>query len=304
MITSFADLCTYVYVVIDDLYRAVSAPHAQRPGPRSACSESEVITLTLVAELTGQDEEGPFLAYVRRNHPTLFPLLPERTRYNRRRRRLSAVTNRLRLALLQRVLRRLDATERALCLIDSLPVPVVGFAHARGSHRWYGEAAYGYNAAKKQTFYGFKLHLLATQSGLVLDFALVAANRTDGDLAEQLLIENARLIVLGDKAYLNAPLQERLAQRNALTLLTPRRANQPADPHPHPLHPLLSSLRQAIETLNAQLAGQFQIERNRAKSVPGLCARVQAKLTAHTLGIYLNECLGRPARALAALNLI
>jgi hypothetical protein len=304
MITSFTDLCTYVYVVIDDLYQAVIAPHDHRPGPRSACTESEIITLTLVAELTGQDEEGPFLAYLRRNHPTLFPRLPERTRNNRRRRRLIAVTNHLRLALLHRLLRRLAPHERTLCLIDSLPVPVVGFAHARGSHRWYGEAAYGHNATKALTFYGFKLHLLTTHSGLILDFALVPANRTDGDLSEQLLSENARLLVLGDKAYLNAPLQQRLAQRNELTLLTPRRANQPPDPQPHPLTPLLASLRQAIETLNAQLAGQFQIECNRAKSVPGLCARVQAKLTAHTLGVYLNHLCAQPTRALAALNLI
>ena len=306
MIASFTELCTYVYVVIDDLYQALIAPQDRRPGPRSTCSESEVITLTLVAELTGQDEEGPFLAYVRRNHPTLFPLLPERSRYNRRRRRLTAVTNRLRVALLQRLLRRLDASERRLCLIDSLPVPVVGFAHARGSHRWYGEAAYGYNAAKKQTFYGFKLHLLATQSGLVLDFALVPANRVDGALTAQLLSQTAHLVVLGDKAYLNAPLQAELARQHAVTLLTPPRANQTQDPAapPHPLTPLLSSLRQAIETLNAQLAEQFQVERNRAKSVPGLCARIQAKLTAHTLGVYLNEWLGQPCRALAALNLI
>jgi len=304
MIASFTELCTYVYVVIDDLYQALIAPQDRRPGPRGRCSESELITLTLVAELTGQDEEGPFLAYVRRNHPTLFPLLPERSRYNRRRRRLTEVTNRLRVALLQRLLRRLDASERRLCLLDSLPVPVVGFAHARGSHRWYGEAAYGYNAAKKQTFYGFKLHLLATQTGVVLDFALVPANRVDGDLTAPLLSETARLVVLGDKAYLNAPLQAALARHHEVTLLTPQRANQTPDPHPHPLTPLLSSLRQAIETLNAQLAEQFQIERNRAKSVPGLCARIQAKLTAHTLGVYLNEWLGQPRRALAALNLI
>ena len=151
MIQDFSDLCTYVYVLIDDLYQAEVAPHDHRPGPRSMCSESEIITLTLVAELIGQDEEGPFLAYVRRNHPTLFPRLPERTRYNRRRRGLIAVTNSLRLALMRRLLRRLDPAERTLCLIDSLPLPVVGFAHARGHHRWYGEAAYGYCAAKKLT---------------------------------------------------------------------------------------------------------------------------------------------------------
>jgi len=304
MIASFADLCTYVYVLIDDLYQTLIAPQDRRPGPRSACSESEIITVSVVAELTGQDAEGPFLAYLRRNHPALFPLLPERTRYNRRRRRLTEVTNRLRIALLQRLLRRLDRAERTLCLIDSLPVPVVGFAHAHGSHRWYGEATYGHNAAKKQTFYGFKLHLLATQTGVVLDFALVPANRTDGELTAQLLSETARLVVLGDKAYLNAPLQAALVQHNAVVLLTPQRTNQAPDPHPHPLLALLSSLRQAIETLNAQLAGQFQIERNRAKSIPGLCARIQAKLTAHTIGVYLNEWLGQPSRALAAFNLI
>lgn len=304
MIQSVADLCTYVYVMIDDLYRTVIAPHDQRPGPRSACSESEIITLTVVAELLGLDDEGPFLAYVRRNHPTLFPRLPERTRYNRRRRALVAVTNHLRIALMQRLLRRLDPAERTLCLIDSLPIPVVGFAHARGSHRWYGEAAYGYCAAKKLRYYGFKLHLLATHDGLVLDFALVPANRADGDLCEQLLIENERLVVLGDKAYLNAPLQQLLARRNTLTLLTPRRANQCPDPVPHPLTPLLASLRQAIATVNSQLDDHLQMERNRAKSVVGLCARIQAKLTAQTVGVCLNFLLGQPLLALKALAVI
>lgn len=47
--------------------------------------------MTVVAELIGPDEEGPFLAYVRRNHPTLFPLLPERTRYTRRRRVIEVI---------------------------------------------------------------------------------------------------------------------------------------------------------------------------------------------------------------------
>src|SRR5579862_3200100 len=235
MIQSFADLCTYVYVLIDDLYRAVIAPHDHRPGPRGACSESEIVTLTVVAELLGLDEEGPFLAYVRRHHLALFPRLPERTRYNRRRRALVAVTNRLRIAVMQRLLRCLDPAARTLCAIDSLPIPVVGFAHARGRHRWYGEAAYGYCAAKKLPYYGFKLHLLTTHDGLVLDFALVPANRADGDLSEQLLIENERLVVLGDKAYLNAPLQRLLERRNGLILLAPRRANQRPDPAPHPL---------------------------------------------------------------------
>ena len=86
MIADFAELCTYLYVLVDELYQALAAPHDQRPGPRSEFSESEVITVTLVAELLGLDAETKCLAYVQRNHRALFPLLPERSRYNRRRR--------------------------------------------------------------------------------------------------------------------------------------------------------------------------------------------------------------------------
>ena len=76
MIADFAELCTYVYVLVDDLYHVVAAPHVHRPGPRSQFSDSELITLTVVAELLGLDEESPFLRYLARNHPTLFPRLP------------------------------------------------------------------------------------------------------------------------------------------------------------------------------------------------------------------------------------
>lgn len=40
MIVNFADLCTYVSVIGDDLYQVVAAPHDRRPGPRSECSDS------------------------------------------------------------------------------------------------------------------------------------------------------------------------------------------------------------------------------------------------------------------------
>jgi len=303
MIADFPDLCTYVYVVVDELYRAVAAAHDHRPGPRSDFSDSEVIALTLVAELVEQGEERRFLAYVRRSHLALFPKLPDRSRFNRRRRALTEVTNRIRGALLQVVLGRLAPAERDLCVIDSLPVPVVGFAHARGAHRRYGEASYGHVAAKRQTIFGYKLHLLITHSGLILDFALAPAHHPDGALSEQLLMDKHWLTVLGDKAYLNAALQELLAWRNDLVLLTPRRRNQ-REQWPAAVTQAINHFRQAIETVNGQLAGQFQIERNRAKCISGLCARIQAKLAAHTIGLYLNCLLGRPLLALKDLAVI
>lgn len=303
MIENFVDLCTYVYVVTDEVYQRAVAPYDQRPGPRAGFTDSELLTVSIVAELVGLDAETRCLAYLRRNHPGLFPLLPERSRYNRRRRGLAEAANRIRGAVMERLWRVLEAEGEGLCAIDSVPVPVVGFHHARHDHRWYGEAAYGRVASKKQTIDGFKLHLLVSASGLILDFALVAANEADGTLAEQLLIDKAGLTVLGDKGYVNAPLHQLLARRNGLTVLTPRRKNQKQQ-LPAALTRAINEARQIVETVNSQLVGQCNLQRNRAKSVWGLATRVAAKLAAHTLGLFLNYRAGRPLLALMDLALI
>lgn len=287
----------------DEVYQRVVAPYDTRPGPRAGFTESELLTVSIVAELVGLDAETRCLAYLRRNHPTLFPLLPERSRYNRRRRQLAEATNRIRGAIMARLWRVLEGEGQDLCAIDSVPVPAVGFHHARHDHRWYGEAAYGRVASKQQTIDGFKLHLLISASGLILDFALVAANEADGTLAEQLLIDKAGLTVLGDKGYVNAPLHQLLAWRNGVTVLTPRRKHQKQQ-LPEALTRAINQARQIIETVNSQLVGQCNLQRNRAKSVGGLATRVSAKLAAHTLGLYLNYRAGRPLLALMDLALI
>lgn len=303
MIQTFEDLCTYAYVIVDELFQASVHPRDHRPGPRSTFSDSELITLTLVAELVGLDNETVFLDYVARNHRSLFPLLPGNSRYNRRRRALGEATNTIRRHLLGFLLALLPPDERPLCVIDSLPLPVVGFHHARGQHRWYGWARYGYNATKKQTFSGFKLHLLTTADGIITDFALAPAHLTDGTFTDQLLRDKTDLLALGDKAYINALLQAELREVHGVTLLTPHRENQLMQ-MPQGLARLVSHFRQMVETINSQLAGQFTIEQNKARSMSGLLARVQAKLAAHTLGQYLNVMTGQPLRALAALAVI
>ena len=64
---------------------------------------------------------------------------------------------------------------------------------------------------------------------------------------------------------------------------------------------LAHRVRQVIEVVNAQLQGQFAIERTLAKTLWGLVTRIQAKLTAHTLGVYLNVLAGQPPLALKTL---
>jgi hypothetical protein len=289
MITDFDDFCTWMFVLIDDIWQ-VLGPLYRRPGPQSDCSDSELLTMAIVGECREWDKETNLIAEWQA-HRHLFPVIPERTRFNRRRRNLMGGLNHLR----QMVLKVLDVAQDGQCVIDSLPVPVVQFhlvPSSTGDWAAHG-ATFGRCATKKQTIYGYRLHLLITLGGAIVDFELTSANADEREAARDMLEAHVGLTVIGDKGYISAPLAEELWRQCQIRLVTLPRANQQAQLPPE-LRRLINQVRQIIETVNGQLTEQFQIETNHASSFWGLCARLYTKLTAHTLCLYLNRLLGNP----------
>ncbi len=159
---------------------------------------------------------------------------------------------------------------------------------------WRSEgAAFGKVPTKKQTIFGYKLHLLVTLNGVIRDFVLAPANASDVSVGAELLGEQEDLAAIGDKGYISAPLAAALrAERDVLLLTVPRR-NQRQQP-PDEVRRLLNRWRQIVETVNDQLTEQFAIGRHHAHTFWGLCARLYTKLAAHTLCVYLNRLLGAP----------
>lgn len=288
-IEDFDDFCTWMYVIVDDIWQQAE-PLFERPGPNPECSDSELITMALVAECRGWHEETVSISNWH-EHEDLFPRIPERSRFNRRRRNLMFATNLIRKI----VLRMMDLAQDGQCVIDSLPVPVVEFylvPSSTGDWKAHG-ARFGRVPSKKETIFGYKLHLLITLNGLILDFELAPANATDLKVGEELLANHTDLDVLGDKGYISAEVAARLLHQNQIRLLTLPRRNQKKQ-LPQVIEHVINSARQIIETVNGQLAGQFNIEKTYAHSFWGLCARLYTKLTAHTLCIYINRLLGKP----------
>lgn len=289
MLPNFEDFCTWMYVMVDDLWKQIT-PLFHRPGPAPLCSDSELLAMALIGECRGWDLETELLSHFR-DYRHLFPVQPTQSRFNRRRRQLMRAFQLLR----QLVLRMLDLAQDRQCAIDSLPVPVVQFHLVPGSTGdWdvHG-AAFGKVTSKKQTIYGYKLHLLVTFSGVILDFHLAPANATDLQVGVELLREHTDLSVLGDKAYISAAEAAELAQQNRVRLTTLPRRNQKQQ-LPSAVARAINAARQIIETVNGQLAEQFHLETNHAHTFWGLCTRLFTKLTAHTLCIYLNRLLGNP----------
>lgn len=289
MITEFEDFCTWVYVIVDDIWKTV-APFFERPGPAPACSDSELIAMSLIGECRGWHIETELLSCLR-EYRRLFPILPSQSRFNRRRRNLMQAMNLIRQVLL----RSLDLSQDSQCIIDSLPIPVVQFhlvPSSTGDWKAYG-ATFGKCITKKQTIFGFRLHLLTSMSGLILDFELTPANCTDLEAGFELLGEHTHLEVLGDKGYISAEKAMDLWEKNHILLRTLPRSNQKQQVS-QAYKQVHNALRQLIETVNGQLTEQLGIEKNHAHTFWGLCTRLYAKLTAHTLCISINRLLGKP----------
>jgi IS5 family transposase len=287
MIHDFDDFCLWMYVVVDEIWQR-TAWLFRRPGPAPVCSDSELLTMALVGECRGWDIETEMLCQWR-EHRDLFPTVPTQSRFNRRRRNLMYGFNMLR----QVVLGCLDVTQDQIGVIDSLPVPAVAFHLVPGSSAdWQAHGAtFGRIAAKKQVIFGYRLHLLITLGGVILDFELAPANVGDLAVGCELLAAHTDLTVLGDKGYIGAAQAAELWQHNRIDLCTLPRRNQKrqlpaAVQHRH------NALRQIVETVNDQLTEQFHVEINHAHTFWGLCTRLYTKLTAHTLCIYLNRLLG------------
>jgi hypothetical protein len=288
MIHDFEDFCTWMYVIVDDIWQQIS-PLFRRPGPSPVCGDSELITMALVGECRGWDVETELLSHLK-EHRDLFPHIPSQSRLNRRRRNLASAFNLIRLC----ILRCLDLAQDQQCLIDSLPIPVVQFHLVPGSTGdWRAHGArFGKVSSKKQTVFGYKLHLLITLGGVILDFELAPANASDLEVGFEMLMEHTELDVLGDKGYISADKAEELWQANRVRLRTLPRRNQ-KDQLPREVQRMFNSARQLIETVNGQLTEQFHIEINHAHTFHGLCTRLYTKLTAHVLCVYINRLLGK-----------
>jgi hypothetical protein len=290
MINSFEDFCLYVFVTVDDHWKAIRHLF-KRPGPApTTCSDSELLTLALVGECRGWDMETELLSHWG-EHRDLFPRLPSQSRFNRRRRALTEAFNLLR----QRILATFDLAFGHLALLDSVPIAVVGFHKAtRASAQWrMHQASYGRVGAKRSTFFGYKLHLLLTAAGIILDWMLAPAHVTDLRAGEELLLGHHDLTVLGDKAYISTDVAEELLTQRRIRLLTLPKRNHRRQLPPR-LRRRFSRVRRLIETINSQLTQQFHLEINHAHTFSGLGSRLATKLTAHVLSVYLNRYLDLP----------
>jgi hypothetical protein len=284
-----SDLFTIIYVLVDDWYQTQGIQMLKgKPGTKPDFSDSEVITLLVVMDFIPYPSESQYVAFIRANYLDLFPKLVDQSQYNRRARSLRLLVEALRRSWLI----QLGVLHHQHFLIDTKPIPVVGFKRSKKHSQFAGNANYGYCASKNMHYFGYKLVAVTTCQGLPVVYDLVPANLDERLAAESVIDALHGCHIFGDKGFLGKEWQDSIFQQTANQFWTPKRANQ-YEQNPLALDRRLNALRERIEGMFHEIQDTGRnIERLLAKTVLGLCTRIIAKMTGHVLKYLLRYQFG------------
>ncbi len=207
-------LATRLYVTIDDLLidHPEWAPERLAVGIAPRLTDAELITLAVIQALIGFTSEAQFFRYARTHLTPWFRYLPDRPGYNKRLRR----SGQLMQHLTGHLARTCPSWTDDLWLVDSTPVECGRSRETAKRSDLAGWATYGYFASHSRYFWGLRLHLITTPSGLPIAYALTGARTDERDTALDMIafggLDTAGQTMIADKGYRSAAFETELNQ--------------------------------------------------------------------------------------------
>ena len=294
-------LATALYVKIDDMLRDWPdlAPVRPAAGTPLTLSDAELLTMAVMSALLGFTSERRWLRYADKELTGMFPRTIGQSGWNKRVRKA--------FFLFIRVIRML-AMDTSLWsddvwVVDSTPVQCGCSRETVKRSDAAGWAEYGYCASHSRYFWGLRLHLVCTLTGLPVMFALAGAKADEREIllgmleaARDVTAAHPGQVIIGDKNYFGRAFEAELTERE-LTLLRPVRKGEAMRAGQN----LFKPLRQVIESVNWTFKGQLDLERHGGKTPEGILVRVLARVLALTAAIWHNDKTAQPVmRSLTA----
>ena len=213
MTTDLDTLLIALYVKIDDDLAGI-----RRVGRPPQLTDSELVCLAVAQALLGYASESHWLRAARRRLGHLFPYLPKQPGYNKR---LRAA-----LPLVKRVIRELamdsDFWFDNHWIVDSTPVPCAMSRPSVQRSELAGWASYGYCASHSRYFWGLRLYLVCTPTGMPILWALANAKLGEREVLAAMLevdadlvAERVGILLISDKGFSSGPFEREPAGQAA-----------------------------------------------------------------------------------------
>jgi hypothetical protein len=292
--TDMDTFATALYVKVDDELTTNPELRIWRPevGISPKLRDAELLTLAVMQALLGFTSETRFLRCANKHLAGYLPYLPYKSSYNTRLRKAQSQLN----ALIRILGQDTDLGDDDTWVADSTPVECGSSRPTAKRSDLAGFAGYGYCASRSRCFWGLRLHLVCTPSGLPVTFALANPKVDEREVARDLfeidpglLANRPGQVILADKGYASAEFEGFLAAKGA-RLIRPAKKGEA----PRPGARFLKTLRQLIESVNETLKGQLDLERHGGHTPQVVVTRVLQRLLALTAAIWHNHHGGQP----------
>lgn len=262
-----------------------------RPGPRHRFTDTDAIALSLAADFLGLNSENYLFASLNSDYKDCFPNLLSRRQYNDRRKRLANEINQLRNIISDKMNKTRKTQD--IYVVDSMPLRICKIARKHRSTICKDDTTLipkvAWCAAQDEWYYGLKLNVVCTGEGIIKAFKIADPTIHDVHYLDEIGKDFRGCRIVGDKGYISKGRKQELLNDYNVHLETPPKKNQK---NQKPF--VYGKVRKKIETLFSQLNGQFNTQRNFAKTIRGYVSRLYSKLCTITLLQYINKSGGKP----------
>ena len=330
MLLTLETFLVAVYTYVDDLYIEHFAPDNPLLGRPPAFANSEVLTLTILADWSFNGRYAPMLRYVRAHWLDFFPDVVTPSAFNKRVAYLHE--------LLPQVASRLAAIFHpqgvALQIIDG--VGVAERSISRAKHRCATDADMGYCGTPKRAFFGFKVAVCVSPDAMIMSWTSGPASTEERYLLSATLrlrcdaqapdptghdhdlicglrhrpagernrvgprgplerggreVKQVQgLLMLADSGYVSAPLQEHWKQVWGVDVVTP--ADWCKGSQLEGWRCTLRRIRQRAEQVIGALGHGRKVPTLSARRTWSVRARIGAMMARHNLNVLLNRLFG------------
>lgn len=196
------DFTIAIYCFVDDLLLKIDNEQIDK---RRKLTNAQVITVVILSAKYFYGNQATACSYLQSHYGFN---IPDKSNFNRILHSLSELITDL-FAHLGLIFKHLNLN--SVYIIDSFPVPVCKNIRICRSKIVKGSEFRGYNASKREYFYGFKVHLITTGDGIPVEFIVTTGSIHDNTALQSMDINlPAGSDLYGDAAYINHEYKELL----------------------------------------------------------------------------------------------
>ncbi len=267
-----------LYSIVDDLLKGV---HHQEPLNRKV-SDSEVITTALVAALYFGGHLDNARGFMKMT--ALVPGMLDKSRFSRR---LHGLTELLCTLFFQVGQHLKDLAGAADYVVDSFPVAVCENIRIPRCKLLKGEQWRGKQVSMRRYFYGVRVQVLTTASGIPVEFCFVPGAESDVQALKKLPMTVAEeSSIYADSAYTDYTIEDAMKEADFIKLMVQRKSNSKRRDEPW-VRFIKEHMRKGIETTFSMLKALF-LRKIHAVTFKGFLLKIMLFIIAFTFDKLTN----------------